>query len=250
MPFTKLKVEEKSASSAVRSERTETIANGVYGRLRRPHQQPSGPAYTQSPRPFRYPGRCLHVGPGVCFCLSACTPRCAVRVWPHASTERQDSPCYLYLSQEPNVRVQAPASPFSPSKAPKTATSRIASSFPSAGSDVAIGPPPVCFQLHADATSADKKSHTMALMYAGAALVALGSMMSAGMHMYSAAPSSSYSLKRCGYTSVTEWRANAAGVDNTNVRLHACMRVSERTRTCIPCSGVRPGAVGKRMPMV
>jgi hypothetical protein len=68
----------------VQAERTETITNGVYGRLRRPNQQPPGPAYTHSPRPFRYPGRCLHVGghaPRVCFCLSACKPRCAVRVW-------------------------------------------------------------------------------------------------------------------------------------------------------------------------
>lgn len=67
-----------------REQSTSGAHNGVYGRLGRPNQQPPGPAYAHSPRPFRYPGRCLHVGgyaPRVCFCLSACTPRGAVLVW-------------------------------------------------------------------------------------------------------------------------------------------------------------------------
>ena len=139
------------------------------------------------------------------------------------------------------MRVQAPASPFSPAKAPKATwsePSRTASSFPSAGSDVAIGPPNDCLQPHFNAAAADKKSHTMALTLA--ALVAVGSMMSAGMHcMYSAAPSS-YAVKRSGYSSVAQWRANAAGVNHASVRLHACIRVREHSRTCMPCSGMRP----------
>jgi hypothetical protein len=144
------------------------------------------------------------------------------------------------------VRVQAPASPFSPAKAPKATwsePSRTASSFPSAGSDVAIGPPPVCFQPHDDAAAAHKKSHTMALTLA--ALVAVVSMMSAGMHFMYSTATSSYAVKRCGYTSVAEWRANAAGVNHASVRLHACMRVRAHTRTCMPYPGVRPAAVCK-----
>lgn len=134
------------------------------------------------------------------------------------------------------MRVQAPASPFSPAKAPKatwSAPSRTASSFSSSGSDVAIGPPPVCFQPHDNAAATDKKSNTMAFTLAALVAVAVGSMMSAGMHMYSAAPSS-YALKRSGYTTVAEWRANAAGVNHASVRLHACMREREHTRTCMP----------------
>lgn len=121
------------------------------------------------------------------------------------------------------MKVLAPASPFSQGLKAVTwpAPPSTAWSFSSAGSNVAMEPPPVSFQQHDHVAAAYKKSHTIALKLA--ALVSLGSMISAGMHMYSAGPSSD-AVRRCGYTSVAEWRAYAAGVIDARARLHAMLR--------------------------
>jgi hypothetical protein len=142
----------------------------------------------------------------------------------YASARRGARPAHAHralLPQEPNVVVQSPAF-SSPAKAPskaasKPAPARIASSFPSAGDDVDVKvPPSSCFPQH---DAAERKSHSTALRLA--VLVALGSAMGAGMHMYSSG-SSSDAVKRCGYASVAEWRAAAAGEPRACAHARMC----------------------------
>ena len=137
--------------------------------------------------------------------------------------------------------MQAPASPFSPAKAPSKAASRpahsrTASSIPSAGNDVDVKVPPASYFPQHDA---ERKGHSTALTLA--VLVALGSAMSAGMHMYSTA-SASDSIKRCGYASVADWRAAAAGEPRARTHTRKRAPVAHLNAQCPHAHAGLPGS--------
>jgi hypothetical protein len=117
--------------------------------------------------------------------------------------------------KEPNVVLQAPPSPFSPANKPPTKAEitrceRSASSIPSAGNNVDVQLPTNSFSLGdlshpAQPVEQGEKKQNTAITIAG--LVALSAAIYAGMHVHSF---TTVQPGRGGFTSLSQWRANAA----------------------------------------